>query len=133
MSYVLGHRDAEIERGVEELIALVAGYPRDNPEMALDPADVDAFRGHYAKLLYQVPCGADASICNMHLSQRCDRAMEQSCPHVMRALTVTSKSVKTQSAPKLLESLSQRMNDTWTCFQEPHTSQDVSACQEQMA
>ena len=34
---VLGNRDAEIERGVEELIALVAGYPRDNPEMALGP------------------------------------------------------------------------------------------------
>lgn len=74
---------------MEELIALVAGYPRDNPEMALDPADVDAFRGHYAKLLYQVPCRADASMCNTHVSQRCNCAVEQSCPQVMGALTVT--------------------------------------------
>lgn len=74
---------------MEELIALVAGYPRDNPEMALDPADVDAFRGHYAKLLYQVPCRADASMCDTHLSRRCNRATEQPCPQVMGSLTVT--------------------------------------------
>ena len=43
---------------MEELIALVASYPRDNPELALDAAAVAAFRGHYAKLLYEVqnPC-----------------------------------------------------------------------------
>ena len=64
---------------MEELIALVAGYPRDNPEMALDPADVDAFRGHYAKLLYQVSCRADASVYNMHFPFA-TFAIEQSCP-----------------------------------------------------
>lgn len=42
-------------RGIEELIALVASYPRDNLEIAVDAADMAAFRGYYAKLLYEVP------------------------------------------------------------------------------
>lgn len=50
---------------MEELIALAASYPRDNPELALDAADIAAFRGYYAKLLYEVPvtCGSSALLC----------------------------------------------------------------------
>ncbi|KAK9841874.1 hypothetical protein WJX81_008571 [Elliptochloris bilobata] len=55
---VLAIRDAEIERGVEELVALVVSYPRNNPEEPLDAADVDAFRGHYAKLLHKAVLAA---------------------------------------------------------------------------
>ena len=48
---------------MEELIALAASYPRDNPELTLDAADMAAFRGYYAKLLYEVPAACDSGAC----------------------------------------------------------------------
>lgn len=48
---------------MEELIALAASYPRDNPELALDAADMAAFRGYYAKLLYEVPAKCSTNPC----------------------------------------------------------------------
>jgi len=63
---------------VAELIALVASYPRDNPELALDPADAEAFRGHYANALYQARAALDArprTLCPLSASPQCAFAL----------------------------------------------------------
>jgi hypothetical protein len=50
---VLAIRNEEIRRSVEDLVALVRSYPRENPEEQLDEAEVAAFMAHYSHLTYQ--------------------------------------------------------------------------------
>ena len=45
-------RNTEVENAVDDLIALIRDFPRENTEVVLDEADVNDFRVHYSKLMY---------------------------------------------------------------------------------
>jgi hypothetical protein len=64
----LAIKNEEIRRSIEDLVALVKAYPRENPEVVLDEDEVNLFRRHYSKLTYQV--GARARI---HLHRACSK------------------------------------------------------------
>ena len=59
---------------MDELIALVASYPRDNVEVAIHAADMAAFRGYYAKLLYEVPDSCCDSVSAQNVRWSLNRA-----------------------------------------------------------
>lgn len=43
-----------MQRSVEEVIEQVRTAPRENPDMVLEAADMQSFRFHFSRLLYQV-------------------------------------------------------------------------------
>jgi hypothetical protein len=47
-------RNEEVRRSVEDLVALAAGHPRENPEVAADEADVGLLRSYFSGEMYKV-------------------------------------------------------------------------------
>mmetsp|Transcript_5388 Transcript_5388/g.12712 ORF Transcript_5388/g.12712 Transcript_5388/m.12712 type:complete len:4322 (-) Transcript_5388:507-13472(-) len=50
---LLGIRNEEVRRSIDDLLALVANYPRENKEVSLNDGDAHLFKAHYSKLMYQ--------------------------------------------------------------------------------
>jgi hypothetical protein len=47
-------RNEEVRRSIDDLVALAAGYPRENPEVAADEADVGLLRSYFSGEMYKV-------------------------------------------------------------------------------
>eukprot|EP00898_Chlorokybus_atmophyticus_P005691 jgi/Chlat1/6122/Chrsp409S05665 len=57
-------RNAEVERAVVDLVALVATYPRQNNDTPISETEVARLRKHYSKLMYQAILAATKSSFN---------------------------------------------------------------------
>jgi hypothetical protein len=47
-------RNEEVARSIDELIQLVANYPRENPDVQIDSKEIELFKSFYSQTMYKV-------------------------------------------------------------------------------
>jgi hypothetical protein len=55
---IMSVKNEEVARSIDELIQLVATYPRENLDVQIDLKEVELFRSYYSQTMYKVrqPC-----------------------------------------------------------------------------